>query len=68
MKDSGIEWIGEIPEGWEVCKLKYLATVQTGNTPSMNNENLFFSREKGIPWIKAENLNTDMSIEKTIMS
>jgi len=22
MKDSGIEWIGEIPEEWEVCKLK----------------------------------------------
>lgn len=26
MKDSGIEWIGEIPEGWEITKLKYLAT------------------------------------------
>ena len=24
MKDSGIEWIGEIPEGWEVIKAKYL--------------------------------------------
>lgn len=24
MKDSGIEWIGEIPVHWEVCKLKYL--------------------------------------------
>ena len=24
MKDSGVEWIGEIPEGWEVIKLKYL--------------------------------------------
>lgn len=23
MKDSGIEWIGEIPEGWEVSLLKY---------------------------------------------
>lgn len=23
MKDSGIEWIGEIPEGWEVSQLKY---------------------------------------------
>ena len=22
MKDSGIEWIGMIPEGWEVCRLK----------------------------------------------
>ena len=26
MKASGIEWIGEIPEGWEITKLKYLAT------------------------------------------
>lgn len=22
MKDSGIEWIGDVPEGWEVCRLK----------------------------------------------
>ncbi|GHT67293.1 hypothetical protein FACS1894110_12510 [Spirochaetia bacterium] len=27
MKDSGIEWIGEIPEGWEVKKLKYVAQL-----------------------------------------
>ena len=26
MKDSGIEWIGEIPEGWEVCRLKNIVT------------------------------------------
>jgi type I restriction enzyme S subunit len=24
MKDSGVEWIGEIPEHWDVCRLKYL--------------------------------------------
>ena len=24
MKDSGIEWIGEIPEGWEVVPVKRL--------------------------------------------
>jgi type I restriction enzyme S subunit len=24
MKDSGVEWIGEIPEGWEVMKLKWI--------------------------------------------
>ncbi len=24
MKDSGVEWIGEIPEGWEVKRLKHL--------------------------------------------
>jgi len=26
MKNSGIDWIGEIPEGWEVKKIKYLAS------------------------------------------
>ena len=25
MKDSGIEWIGEIPDGWETCRLKNVA-------------------------------------------
>ena len=30
MKDSGIEWIGEIPEGWEVSKLKYLGQYVNG--------------------------------------
>ena len=30
MKDSGIEWIGEIPEGWEVSKLKYLGRYVIG--------------------------------------
>lgn len=28
--DSGIEWIGKIPEGWEVKKLKYVAQVEGG--------------------------------------
>lgn len=32
MKDSGVDWIGEIPEGWEVSKLKYIGVIQTGVT------------------------------------
>lgn len=27
MKDSGVEWIGEIPEGWKVTKTKYLFRI-----------------------------------------
>lgn len=30
LKDSGIEWIGEIPECWEVKKLKHLAKICNG--------------------------------------
>ena len=33
MKDSGIEWIGEIPEGWEVGKAKYLVDISHGTDP-----------------------------------
>lgn len=34
MKDSGVEWIGEIPEGWEVKALKFIATLESGETIS----------------------------------
>jgi type I restriction enzyme S subunit len=30
MKDSGVEWIGEIPEGWEVKPLRFIGTTQNG--------------------------------------
>ena len=30
MKESGIEWLGEIPEHWEVVRLKYILKVQSG--------------------------------------
>jgi type I restriction enzyme S subunit len=30
MKDSGVEWIGEIPEHWEMPMLKYLANIENG--------------------------------------
>lgn len=33
MKDSGVEWIGEIPEHWDVTKLKNVLTLKTGTTP-----------------------------------
>lgn len=33
MKDSGIEWIGEIPKDWNVCKIKHIFKVVSGATP-----------------------------------
>ena len=30
MKDSGVEWIGEIPEGWEVRPLKSIFSFGKG--------------------------------------
>ena len=31
-KESGIEWLGEIPEGWEVIKYGYLFKSAMGET------------------------------------
>lgn len=33
MKDSGIDWIGEIPEGWSLIKAKYVVRVEHGTDP-----------------------------------
>ncbi|NBW59498.1 MAG: hypothetical protein EBR41_02890, partial [Crocinitomicaceae bacterium] len=38
MKDSGIEWLGKIPEHWEVKKLNYCIQIQSGK--GITNENL----------------------------
>lgn len=35
MKDSGIEWIGEIPEGWEIAKAKYFIDISHGSDPKI---------------------------------
>ncbi len=32
MKDSGIEWLGEVPAHWEVLSLKYLAILKSGDS------------------------------------
>lgn len=31
-KDSGVEWLGEVPEYWEVCALKRIAMLKSGDT------------------------------------
>lgn len=37
MKDSGVEWIGEIPEGWITKKLKFIANIATGDKNTEDN-------------------------------
>lgn len=54
LKESGIEWIGEIPEHWEVKRLKDIAKVQTGNTPPMSEKENY--SDIGLPWVKPNEL------------
>ncbi|MBQ3738283.1 MAG: restriction endonuclease subunit S [Bacteroidales bacterium] len=46
MKDSGVEWIGEVPEGWEVRRLKHLlkASLMYGANESAESEDESYPR------------------------
>jgi len=36
MKDSGVEWIGEVPEHWKVKRTRFLCKIQTGDKDTVN--------------------------------
>lgn len=57
MKDSSVEWIGEVPEHWSVQPIKYLARIGNGSTPN-KSENAFW--ENGIfPWLTSGCVNQE---------
>ncbi len=57
VKDSGVEWIGEIPKGWEVKKIKHLIKKSfSGGTPSTDKTEYW---DGGIPWISSVDIKTD---------
>lgn len=49
MKDSGVEWLGEVPEHWVVSKIKNFATIESGHTPSKTKEEYWINCT--IPWV-----------------
>lgn len=55
MKDSGIEWIGEIPEGWELRKIKNNFMIYAGATPKSEKAEYW---DGGIPWITPADFKT----------
>ena len=66
MKDSGIEWIGEIPKGWDTIKLSYLfKTIGSGTTPSSTNSEYY---DGEFNWLQTGDLNDKeiVSTSKTI--
>ena len=48
-KPSGVDWIGEIPEGWKVKRIKEIGFIASGTTPKSSND-LYY--ENGVhPWL-----------------
>ncbi len=54
MKDSGIEWIGEVPEHWKVKRMKELSAIGSGTTPKSGEDKYY---ENGIhPWLNTSDV------------
>ena len=48
MKDSGIDWVGQVPEGWEISKIRYLVTTRSEKRIT----------DSSIPYIGLENIES----------
>ena len=58
MKDSGVKWIGDIPESWTIRPLKSLYTLTTGFTPNSKDDSLY--DENGETWVTIGDLKGDI--------
>ena len=57
-KDSGIEWIGEIPRHWKVIKLKYEYKIQKGRIPKIVYDE---SKEGLVPYLSMDVLRGSLT-------
>lgn len=48
MKDSGVEWLGEVPEHWSVLQLRHTARLESGHTPSRSKPEYWI--DCNVPW------------------
>ena len=63
-KNSGVEWIGEIPEHWNVRRLKYVANLFYGYP--FNSE--YFTKNNGIKVVRIGDINDPIDFTKCINS
>lgn len=65
MKDSGVEWLGEVPEHWGVKKLRHIAKIVRGASPRPAGDPKFFSPENFdgncTPWVTVAEITKDLS-------
>ena len=62
MKDSGVEWLGEVPEHWETGKIKHYFRTTSGSTPNSDKPELYYTTEEdehGTPWIRTTDIDND---------
>jgi type I restriction enzyme S subunit len=69
LKPSGIEWLGDVPEHWDVSRIKYVARIESGHTPSRSVDEYWV--DCTIPWVSLNDsgyLRTHDYITSTVHS
>lgn len=65
MKDSGVEWLGEIPANWEVYATKRVALrIQTGCTPPTSE--IGYYEDGSIPWFGPGSFGVELELEEPV--
>ncbi|SHF71692.1 type I restriction enzyme, S subunit [Kaistia soli DSM 19436] len=54
-KDSGVEWLGEVPSHWSTAGLRWLAVRYSGGTPDKGNPSYWSDGD--IPWLNSGSVN-----------
>jgi len=66
VKDSGVEWLEDIPEHWEVKKIKWDTPVFRGASPRPIDDPAYFDDEGEYAWVRiADVTESGMHLEKT---
>ncbi|MFK3973882.1 type I restriction enzyme S subunit [Pseudomonas poae] len=59
MRDSGVDWLGNVPESWTICRIKQVARLESGHTPDKKIEAYWVDCD--IPWVS---LNDSSQLKK----
>ncbi len=56
LKDSGVEWLGDVPAHWDIWRLRFSVTMSGGMTPSTTAPQYW---EGSIPWVTPKDMKSD---------
>lgn len=56
-KDSGVDWLGEIPKDWDAWRISHFADVGNGATPKRENDDYWI--DGSIPWLRSSVVNSE---------
>lgn len=62
MRDSGVEWLGDVPAHWVVSKFGYISSVVRGGSPRPAGDPLLFNGDYS-PWVTVAEITRDDTVD-----